>query len=42
MFAQLGNTALPWLGCLLLVDEEIGNVLCLPFVMVLFSLLKRC
>lgn len=33
MYAQVGNTALPWLGYLLLVDEEIGNIL--SFVMVL-------
>lgn len=35
VYSQLGNTVLPWLGCLLLLDE-IGDVLCLPFVEVLF------
>lgn len=38
VYAQLGNIVLPWLGCLLLVVEEIGDVLCLPFVKVLFLL----
>lgn len=38
MYAQVENRALPCLGCLLLVDEEIGNVLYFSFVMVLFLL----
>lgn len=40
VYAQLGNTVLPWLGCLLLLDE-IGDVLCLPFVEVLFFCCRR-
>lgn len=28
----------PWLGCLLLVDEEVGGVLCVPCAMVRFLL----